>query len=348
MRFGKSLLVLAALAGSLMAQDRTDARDALNRGVTAFKTGNYPVAVEAFQKAVDLDPSFLTARLYLATAYMQQYVPGQESAQNRAVAEAAVREFNRVLEQDPSNVVAVQSVASLNLNMKQWDEAQRWYEKLAVMSPSSSDANYSMGFIAWSKWYPAYADARRQLGMRPEDPGPLPAGSLKADLRARYSQVVDQGIQSLEKALAINPQYSDAMAYMNLLIRERADLADSKAEYTGQVAIADDWVHRALAAKQQKAETTPPILPQRIRVGGNVQMAKLATKVDPVGATATGEVVLNIVIGKDGHVNDIKVQGGPPVLIAPALNAVKQWVYHPTLLNGQPVEVATSVTLTFP
>ena len=282
---------------------------------------------------------------------MQQYVPDQQSQQNRAVAENALREFNRVLQLDPSNIVAVQSLATLDLNMKQWDEAQQYFEKLAVMNPSSSDANYSMGFIAWSKWYPAYADARKQLGMKPEDPGPLPAGSLKADLKAKYSQVIEQGIRSLEKALAINPQYDDAMAYMNLLIRERADLVDTKADYQGEVAVADDWVHKALAVKRQKAEANQnamPNVPQRIRVGGNVQAAKLASKVEPVGAAVSGEVALNVVIGKDGHVVDIKVQSGPPMLMEPALNAVRQWVYKPTLLNGQPVEVVTTVTLTFP
>ena len=61
-------------------------------------------------------------------------------------------------------------------------------------------------------------------------------------------------INSAKQALAINPQYDDAMAYMNLLIRERADLRDTNAEYQADIAAADDWVHKTLAAKKQKAE----------------------------------------------------------------------------------------------
>ena len=368
----KLLLIFAALAGLATAQNSAESRAMLNQGVAAFKNANYAEAVQSFQKAVDLDPSFVTARLYLATAYMQQYIPGAESPENRAFAENALREFNRVMDMDPSNSVAMNSIASLYLNQKQWDNAQQWYERIVATNPASAEAFYSMGFIAWSRWYPAYSAARQQLGMKPQDPGPMPAGNMKSDLRARFTPILDQGMQSLEKALAINSQYDDAMAYMNLLIRERADLLDSAAEYKGQVVIADDWVRKALAVKKQNLEAhvatfnAPPppppppgrgfggggdrMPPQRIRIAENVQAAQLVNRVAPVapaGNQVTGQVVLAVVVAKDGSVVDAQVVSGPPMLMRAALDAVRQWVYRPTLLNGQPVEVSTTVTLTF-
>jgi hypothetical protein len=66
--------------------------------------------------------------------------------------------------------------------------------------------------------------------------------------------VIDAGLAALDKSLQIDPEYDDAMAYENLLIRERADLADNKEEYEKQVKIADDWVQKALATKKAKAE----------------------------------------------------------------------------------------------
>src|SRR5579863_225097 len=198
----KSLLLVLALAGLAAAQD---ARDFLNQGVAAFKNGQYGEAVQLFQKAVDADPALVTARLYLGTAYMQQYIPGNDSSENRAFADSALREFNKVLELDAANRVAASSIASLYLNQKQWDTAQQWYERLTAMDPGNADAFYSMGFIAWSKWYPAYADVRKQMSMRPQDPGPLPDGAVKADLKAQYLPVLNQGMQNLEKALALNP-----------------------------------------------------------------------------------------------------------------------------------------------
>jgi protein TonB len=64
-------------------------------------------------------------------------------------------------------------------------------------------------------------------------------------------------------------------------------------------------------------------------------------------AGVQGAVRLNIVIDKQGHVSNISVISGHPLLIPAALDAVKQWEYKPTLLNGQPVEVATEVSVPF-
>src|SRR5579864_5541445 len=97
------LLAVAAMAVSATSCKKLQARDQLNKGVQAFKNAQYPVAVEHFKTAVDLDPNFPTARLYLATAYMQQYIPGAESPENKQFATAAHDQFMKVLEQDPKN-----------------------------------------------------------------------------------------------------------------------------------------------------------------------------------------------------------------------------------------------------
>jgi TonB family protein len=93
--------------------------------------------------------------------------------------------------------------------------------------------------------------------------------------------------------------------------------------------------------------------PQRIRVGGNVQRANLLQKVTPAyppdakEARIQGIVNLAVIIGKDGTVQNVEVLSGHPLLIQAATDAVKQWVYKPTLLNGNPVEVVTQVDVTF-
>jgi Tfp pilus assembly protein PilF len=245
-------VVALALVGSSCQKLRS--RDKLNKGVQAFKNAQYADAVESFKTAVELDPNFPTARLYLATAYMQQYIPGADSPENNRMAQAAHDEFMKVLDQSPNDKVAIASLASLFLNQKKWDDAQKWYEKLAAVDPSSPIPYYSLGFIAWSKWYPVYGTARANLGMKQEDPGPIKDKKVKEQLRAQYGPVIDAGLQALDKSLQIDPEYDDAMAYENLLIREKADLADTKEEYEKQIKVADDWVAKALATKKTKAE----------------------------------------------------------------------------------------------
>jgi len=252
----KLTLILAVALFAILATScqKLQSRDQLNKGAQAFRNAQYAEAVEHFKTAVELDPTFPVARLYLATAYMQQYIPGAESPENAQMAKAAYDNFLKVLEQDPKNTVALASIASLYLNQKKWDDAQQWYEKLIAVDPNNADAYYSMGFISWSKWYPVYGMARADLGMKQDDPGPLKDKKVKAELKEKYLPVINAGLQALDKTLQINPEYEDAMSYENLLIRERADLMDSKDEYEKEIRIADTWVQKALDTKKIKVE----------------------------------------------------------------------------------------------
>jgi TonB family protein len=96
-----------------------------------------------------------------------------------------------------------------------------------------------------------------------------------------------------------------------------------------------------------------PNVPGRITIGGNVQQAKLISQPRPQypalakQARISGAVHLAAVIGKEGDVIDLKVISGHPLLIPAALEAVKQWVYQKTLLNGEPVEVITQIDVNF-
>jgi protein TonB len=101
------------------------------------------------------------------------------------------------------------------------------------------------------------------------------------------------------------------------------------------------------------APPPPKATPTRIRLGGNVQQAKLVSQPMPVypplarQARIQGNVVLHAIISKDGRVEQLSVISGHPLLIQAALDAVRQWRYQPTLLNGDPVEVDTTITVTF-
>jgi protein TonB len=102
-----------------------------------------------------------------------------------------------------------------------------------------------------------------------------------------------------------------------------------------------------------KVEAPKPATPQRIKVGGNVQAAKLMKQPKPVypplakQARIQGVVRLNAVIGKDGTIQNLTAASGHPLLVPAAMEAVKQWVYQPTLLNGEPVEVITQIDVNF-
>lgn len=270
---GKAQIALSLAGAALLAAfgtgcEKLKARDHLNKGVQAFKGAKYAEAVEHFKVAVDLDPTFPTARLYLATAYMSQYIPGAESPENMQMAKAAEEHFLKVLEQNKDDKLAVASLASLHYNqaqgmaslddkLKKLDEAREWYQRLANVDPQNKEAFYSLGVITWAKWYPRLMEARAKLGMKPEDPGPLKDKKLREQLKQEWSPVIEDGIKNLERALEVDKEYDDAMAYLNLLIRERADLADTTEQYKKDVETADNWVQKALETKKIKAARMP-------------------------------------------------------------------------------------------
>jgi tetratricopeptide (TPR) repeat protein len=257
--------------------DKLKSRDDINKGIAAFKNAKYGDAVELFKQAAALDPENPNARLYLATSYMSQWIPGAASPENIQFAQMAKDEFLKVLEKNPNDPTALASLASLAYNqasslsgeekVKKFDEAADWYKKLIAADPKNKEAYYSLGVIAWAKWYPALMTARAELRMKPEDPGPVKDKKVKEELKAKYSAMVDDGIANLQKALDLDKEYDDAMAYMNLLIRERADLVDNPDEYKKQIEVADSWVQKALDTKKLKAARTPT-------TGGIVQDSK--------------------------------------------------------------------------
>jgi TonB family protein len=103
----------------------------------------------------------------------------------------------------------------------------------------------------------------------------------------------------------------------------------------------------------QPSPPPPPAPPQRIRVGGNVQAASLLSQVQPVypavakTARIQGVVLLEAEISEEGTVDTLKVISGHPLLIQAAIDAVKQWRYKPTMINGEPVPVVTTITVNF-
>ncbi len=233
-------------------------RDQINKGINAFKSAAYPQAVEHFKEAVRLDPTLINARLYLATAYMSQYVPGAESEENLRHAEAATNGFLDALKQEPNSELAIESLGSICFNQKKLDDAKKWYSKLIEINNKKKEAYYTIGVINWTKSYQPRMEVRAKIGMKPEEPGPIKDKKARAELRTQTETVIKEGLDMLERALAIDPNYDDAMAYVNLLYREQADLVDTAEENKALTDKADDWVQKSMEIKKKKLEAPAP------------------------------------------------------------------------------------------
>src|SRR6476619_2128289 len=158
------LLTMAAVALALSSSvgcDKLKARDQLNKGVKAYKDNHYEQAIDHFQQSVRLDPTLINARMYLATAYVSQYIPGVDSPENLRTAQQAI--------DDDQKVNDAKGIAYLYLNEKKWDDAKKYYRMASELDPNDPEPYYSIGVIDWTACYQPCMEERAKLGMKPDE-----------------------------------------------------------------------------------------------------------------------------------------------------------------------------------
>ncbi|HVM94576.1 MAG TPA: tetratricopeptide repeat protein [Terriglobales bacterium] len=261
MKTSHRLLVLLgclALVLSATSCQKLKARDQLNKGVQAYKNAKYEQAIDHFQQAVADDPTLINARLYLATAFAQQYIPGADTPDNNKNAEQAIDQYKIVLQTDPKNINSIKGIAYLYLQMKKFDLAKEYYKKASDADPNDPEPYYSVAVIDWTQTYIPRQEERAKLGMKPDDSLPQKDKKVCAAVKEKNTADVQEGIDNLNKALQLRPDYDDAMAYMNLMYRERADIqCDDPAARAADLKMADEWVDKTMATKKAKAEKQP-------------------------------------------------------------------------------------------
>jgi tetratricopeptide (TPR) repeat protein len=257
------LVVIAALAMLFSAAgcSKLKARDQLNKGVQSFKNNKYEEAIDHFQQAVALDPKLLTARLYLATAYAAQVVPGAtDDPKNNRNATQAITEFQKVVDTDPplqQKVNSLKGIASLYRGMNKYVEARDVYRKIAQLDPNDAETYYSIAWVDWNEAYGKNQKLRTDLKLSPTEP--IKDKKVCEALRTANLDKVEDGMQNLTKALEVRPEYADAMAYLNLLYRQKADIeCGNPAARAEDLKTADEWVDKTLATKKKEAEKSGP------------------------------------------------------------------------------------------
>lgn len=259
------MAALLILAAGVSGCNKLRARDLLNKGVAAFKEAQFDRAVENFKEAKELDPDLLNARLYLATAYASQYIPGAPSEENKRHGEEAIAEYKSVLEKIPDNLSAIDGLASILYQMagqpfdqKKFEESKVYHQKHVSLKPQDPQPYYSIGVIDWAIAYRGNTEMRADynkahINKQVKDTEPLPP-DVRKEYTDKYGAMVDEGIASLKKATELNPEYDDAMTYLNLLYRRKADMVESSAERDALTKQADDLLDKVKEIKQKRAE----------------------------------------------------------------------------------------------
>ena len=263
-------IVTLVLAGTLVLGlsgcNMLKARDKLNQGVQAFKNGHYDEAIELFKQAKQLDPNLVTAQLDLAMAYQTQYIPAAPSEENQRLARQAIAEYKEVLQKDDRNITAIDGIGAVlyNVGSSPYDpdklrESKIYWVKHIQIKPDDPEPYYWMGLIDYWLSFRVNAELRLKYNTanpkkHVQDDQALPA-SMRDEFVARQSQLVVEGIDSLQKAIQRRPEYEDAIAYLSLTYRQKADMTADPTERDDLLKKASDMMDTVKQIRQKKSQT---------------------------------------------------------------------------------------------
>jgi tetratricopeptide (TPR) repeat protein len=261
-------VALLILLGSATGCNFLKSRDQLNKGIAAFKNAQYEQATNFFQNAVQLDPKNPNAKLYLATTYASQVVPNLMDPANLAMAQKAIDGFNAVLASNPKDLTALKQLASINRNIQKFDVAKQYELQVIAVAPNDPEAYYIVGFVDWTLAYKNAVQILAADGLTDDGEGnkKMTKGAC-AKIQAANTQLVTEGLENLNKAVQLNPTYDDAMQYIQLTDRRKADIdCPNDAARKADLASADEWIQKAMGARKANE------LKKEQKAGGGVTM----------------------------------------------------------------------------
>ena len=254
-----------ALAGMVLSMggcNRLQARDQLNKGVEAYKSAHYEEAIGHFQKATELDPTLPMAKSYLATALAQNVVPGLTTPENLKNAQQSISIFQQVLAKEPNDVNSLKQIAGIYFSIKKFDDAKEYQKKVLAVDPKDPEAAYTIGVINWTLAHENTLKALAAAGLNDDGEGNTKAPKkVLQEIKEKNAPLVEEGLQYLNEALANRANYDDAMSYMNLTYRRKADVDYSDpAAVKADIAAAKEWSSKAMGtrkANEEKKEKGP-------------------------------------------------------------------------------------------
>ncbi len=267
-RAAAAALLLLAVA-SLVGCDKIKSKQAIKRGNEFLKAAQYQSALAEYEEALRLDPQETKLHKHLGIAYMGMYQPGSKHPKDLEYAQKAIDNLKQYVEAYPQDNKALEYLVSMYLNTERYDDAIAFYQnELLKRDPKDAKAMQSLAMLYFRKG--DFDNGVLWLKKRLEIEGNNPEvyyliGVQAWDRSYHYpdldpalrAKIVDEGLQALNKAVELKPDYFDAVSYINLLYREKAKMETDPAKKQEYTDTANKYLQQALEmrkASQEKAK----------------------------------------------------------------------------------------------
>lgn len=256
-------LLLGATLVATAGCHKFEARVQLKQGNVLYENESYKDALAQFQKGLEIDPAATFAWRSVGLSAMALHRPGVEGEENAKYAETAIDAFNKYLKDYPNDKKVEEYLTTVLINANKYDEALARLEKDSAAAPNNPDLERAIvtTLLKAGRVEDAYARATRPGGK--PDPQLLYSigvacwgksyGDPTLDPETR-TKVVDMGIEATKQSIDLDPEFFDAMAYYNLLFREKAKLATTFEDAERYNKEADVWLKKALELREKQKD----------------------------------------------------------------------------------------------
>jgi tetratricopeptide (TPR) repeat protein len=269
--------LLVAVAMLAPGCNKLKARTEIKKGNEFFKAGQYQPALAAYQDALKLDPNEPKLHKNIGLAYMGMYQPGSKHPKDLEYAAKAIEHLKTYTETVPTDRKAREFLVSMYLATERYDDAIAFYQGMVKENPSDVKAMQSLAQMYFKKgdvdhaleWLrkrlaaetspEAKAEVYYFIGVQAWDRS-YNFPDIPLDERGR---IVDEGIDALNKALQIRPEYFEALSYLNLLYREKAKIDPDPAKKQEFTDTANRYLAQALELRKKALAVTPTPEPAR-------------------------------------------------------------------------------------
>jgi tetratricopeptide (TPR) repeat protein len=256
-----NLLVAAAVVLTAGCH-KFEARVQLKQGNVLYENESYKDALVQFQKGLEIDPAATFAWRSVGLSAMALHRPGVEGEENQKYADTAIDAFNKYLKDYPKDTKVEEYLTTVLINSNRWDEALARLEKDAKSNPTNADIERAIVTTLLKAGRVEEAFQRASQASKPDAQLLYSIGvacwgqsygdpTLDPETRVK---VVDMGLEATKKSLDLDPEFFDAMAYYNLLFREKAKLATTFEEADRLNKEADLWLQKALELREKEKQ----------------------------------------------------------------------------------------------
>jgi tetratricopeptide (TPR) repeat protein len=248
-------------------RDNASGNVELEKGRAAFSSGKLDEAIHHFKDAISLNPKDPVAKLWLGEALTRKVTPGVETPENLKTAQQAIDLYQEVISEPlhPSTepmpwnegeqtvkAEVMKRIALINFNIDRLDESKAWQKRVLAEEPKNAEASFAVAVIDWMQAHQNALAALKAAGLTDDGQGNAKApAAVMAAIKTQNRALIGEALVYLNRVIENRPDYGDAMAYLALIYKQKADLDfGNESARLDDVAKAHEWMHKATVTRK--------------------------------------------------------------------------------------------------